>query len=170
MRRRLLVCALSAVGCVAPLHAQNDNASATASTFDHSPWSVQQCLLGLTYGAPMKLAVAWGGGLLYEDPEGGADVCLFGAGKVGLGGARVSTGIARSLGALGGGAALSLGVLRTFGAPTNATPNRIYVGASLHVFPIVAVGGEIGWYTRIGDDEPGVPKRSMLTWSAGFGF
>jgi hypothetical protein len=152
-----------------PIGAQEPTPAPSAS-LEHSPWSVQQCMLGLTYGAPMKLAVAWGGGFVYEQPEGGADVCLFGAAKLGLGGARLSTGVGRSIGALGGGAAVSVGVLRTFGAPVNASPKRTYVGASLHLFPVFALGGELGWYTRIGDDPPGAPKRSMLTWAAGFGF
>ena len=133
-------------------------------------WSMQRCLLGLTYGAPLKLAVGWGGGMVYESPDGGADICAFGAGKLGLGGARVSVGIARSVGAFGGGIGASAGVLRTFGAPYNAMPNRNYIGASLHVFPLLAIGGEIGWYTRIGSDTPGAPRRSMVAWSAGIGF
>jgi hypothetical protein len=176
MHRRLHACAAMVAATIAtigtPLGAQQPPTSPAASSdpFAHSPWSVQQCMLGLTYGAPMKVAVAWGGGFVYEQPEGGADVCIFGAAKLGLGGARLSTGVGRSIGALGGGAAVSAGVLRTFGAPVNATPKRTYVGASLHFFPVLALGGEIGWYTRLGDDPPGASKRSMITWSAGFGF
>ena len=176
MHRRLHVLVAMVVAIVGtistPLGAQQPATPPAASTdpFPHSPWSVQQCQLGLTYGAPLKLAVAWGGGLLYEQPEGGADVFIFGAAKLGLGGARLSTGIGRSIGALGGGAAFSVGVLRTFGAPANASPKRTYVGASMHFFPVFALGGEIGYYTRIGDDPLGAPKRAMITWSAGFGF
>jgi hypothetical protein len=173
MRVGLRVSVATAAAMVAiagiPLGAQQSDPPASAS-LEYSPWSVQQCMLGLTYGAPMKLAVAWGGGLVYEQPDGGADVCLFGAAKVGFGGARLSTGVGRSIGALGGGAAVSAGVLRTFNGPVNASPRRTYVGASLHLFPVFALGGEIGWYTRIGDDPAGAPRRSMLTWSAGFGF
>ena len=169
MHRKLLACVIAGVAFGSSLRAQQPS-TRPAQSDEYSPWSWDQCLLGLTYGAPMKLALAWGGGRKYEDPEGGADICMFGAAKVGLGGARLSTGIGRSLGALGGGAAVSAGVLRTFGAPMNASPKRTYVGASLHFFPIFALGGEIGWYTRLGTDPAGAPKRSMLTWSAGFGF
>ena len=141
-----------------------------AERLPHSPWSYERCLLGLSYGAPLKLAIGIGGGLLYQDQNGGADICTFAAAKLGLGGARGSVGIGRSLGALGGGAAVSGGVLRTFGAPTNAMRMRTYVGGSLHLFPLLAIGGEIGWYTRIGTDPAAAPSRSMITWSAGFGF
>jgi hypothetical protein len=169
---RVLTAIVMALLLVSPAGAQrlSHAAVAPASPQEYSPWSMQRCMLGVSYGAPMKLAVAVAGGLVYEHPDGGADVCLFGAAKAGFGGARGSLGVARSVGPLGGGVALSGGVLRTFAAPLNASANRTYIGTSLHIFPALALGGEIGWYTRVGDDPPAAPRRSMLTWSAGFGF
>ena len=163
-----VVSALLLTLCTSVLGAQRAQVEDNAGGY--SPWSLEQCMLGVSYGAPLKLAAAWAGGLKYEHPEGGNDVCFFGAGKVGFGGARMSAGVGTSLGPLGGGALLSVGVLRTFDEPLNALAKRTYVGASLHVLPLLALGGEIGWYTRIGNDPPGAPKRSMITWSAGFGF
>src|SRR4051812_42540680 len=68
------------------------------STDDNlSRWRFDQCLGGLTYGAPLKLAVAWAGGLRKELASG-QDVCAFVSPKIGLGGARLSAGVARTFG------------------------------------------------------------------------
>jgi hypothetical protein len=134
-------------------------------------WAWDQCLGGLTYGQPFKLALAYGGGLVHEATSGGADVCLFGAAKVGLGAARGSIGIGRSKGPLGSGVALNAGVLRTFGSAWGASPARTYLGAGINVWPLLGLGGEIGYYFRLGDAS-GAPERHrrIVTWSAGFGF
>ncbi len=137
---------------------------------EYSPWTKGSCMWGLSYGAPFKIALGWAGGMLHEDSEGGSDTCLFGAGKIGVGGVRVSSGVAKSIGALGGGAALSAGFLRTFGAPLNAIPSTNYVGASLHIFPLLGLGGEIGWYTPVDKGVDGESRGAMITWSAGIGF
>jgi hypothetical protein len=48
---------------------------------------------------------------------------------------------------------------------------RTYVGGSVHLWPILALGGEIGVYRRMGSDGPGTTRsRTLLAWSTGFGF
>lgn len=134
-------------------------------------WAFDQCLGGLTYGAPFKLALAYGGGFVHESPDGGADYCAFGAAKVGLGAARASIGFGRSSGPLGKGIAVSAGFMRTFGGSWGATPKRNYAGASVHVWPILGLGGEIGYYARLGDAAGAADyQRRVVTWSVGFGF
>ena len=133
-------------------------------------WHLEQCIAGLTYGAPLKLAVSYGGGLLHESLEK-PDVCVLGVAKLGLGGAQISAGIGSSMAPWGSGAMLTANLLRTFGSPLTATPRRTYAGASLHLWPVFALGGEIGYYVRLGDDA-GAPRngRHLVGWSAGFGF
>lgn len=134
-------------------------------------WHLDQCIAGITYGGPHKLAAAWGGGLLRESTTGGDDTCLMAVGKIGLGAASASAGIGRSVGHLGGGVTLTGGVLRTLSGSLNTTPRRTYVGGSLHVWPLVAIGGEIGYYVRVGDASGASDfQRHVITWSAGFGF
>lgn len=125
---------------------------------------------GLTYGAPLKWALSYGGGLLHEPVEG-RDVCALVVGKVGLGGVQASAGVGTSFGAVGSGVMLTGNILRTFGSPLNASPRSTYVGASVHLWPLLALGGELGYYVRMGDDEnaPSSGKR-FVGWSAGFGF
>lgn len=136
-----------------------------------SEWHWDQCIGGLTYGAPYKLAASWGGGLIRESMTNGDDQCLVGVGKVGFGGASASLGYGRSVGASGGGAMLTGGVLRTFRGSWRATPQRTYVGASLHVWPMFALGGEIGYYVRLGDATGASDaQKRVVTWSVGFGF
>ncbi|HYW31710.1 MAG TPA: hypothetical protein VE869_09405 [Gemmatimonas sp.] len=102
---------------------------------------------------------------------GGADICAFGAAKVGFGAARGTIGIGRSNGPLGSGVALSGGVMRTFGGAWGATPRRTYVGGGITVWPVLGLGAEIGYYVRLGDEAgASTRQRRILTWSAGFGF
>ncbi len=69
------------------------------------------------------------------------------------------------------GGRLTGGVLRTFGGALNATARRTYVGGSVHVWPLLAIGGEIGYYVRLGDaSNASTHQRRIVTWSAGFGF
>jgi hypothetical protein len=145
------------------------NRSATASGLP--AWAWDHCLSGVTYGQPFKLAVSYAAGMLHESMTGGADVCIFGAAKVGFGAARGSIGIGRSTGPLGTGVALNAGVMRTFGSAWGATPSRTYIGGGINVWPVLGLGGEIGYYVRIGD-RSGEPNRQrrIITWSAGFGF
>ena len=133
-------------------------------------WQLSHCVTGVTYGAPLKFAVAYGGGFRREFDES-PDLCLMGVAKLGLGGAQASVGVGSSFGALGGGGVLTANLLRTFGNPLHATARRTYVGASVHLWPIIAIGGEIGWFTRIGDTagESTAGKR-LIAWSTGFGF
>ena len=142
--------------------------SHTDSDDDSAGWHREQCLGGLTYGGPLKLAVSWAGGLRKE-LAGGQDVCAFVSPKLGLGGARLTAGVARTLGTFGSGVALSGGILRTFGAPSYADRMSTYAGGSLHVFPIVAIGLELGAYRRLGGVS-GQGRKSILVWSAGIGF
>lgn len=132
-------------------------------------WQFDQCMGGLTYGAPLKWALAYGMGYVRESTT--SDWCVLGAAKVGLGGASLNVGIANSLGHFGSGAALTAGVLRTFDNPLRATAKRTYVGASLHLWPLLALGGEVGVYTRVGKDPASVTAgRRLIAWSTGFGF
>ena len=133
-------------------------------------WQLAHCMAGVTYGAPLKFAVAYGGGFRREFDES-PDLCVMGVAKLGLGGAQASVGVGSSFGALGGGGVLTANLLRTFGNPLHATARRTYVGASVHLWPIIAIGGEIGWFTRIGDTagESTAGKR-LIAWSTGFGF
>ena len=133
-------------------------------------WQLSHCVTGVTYGAPLKFAVAYGGGFRREFDES-PDLCVMGVAKLGLGGAQASVGVGSSFGALGGGGVVTANVLRTFSNPLHATARRTYVGASVHLWPIIAIGGEIGWYTRIGDAAgASTAGKRLIAWSTGFGF
>lgn len=133
-------------------------------------WHVEQCMGGLTYGAPMKLAVAYGGGLLYES-NSRPDWCALVVGKIGLGGVQASTGIGTSFAPWGSGIMVTGNFLRTFSSPLNATASRNYVGASVHMWPLLAIGGEIGYYTLLGDAAgASTSGKNIVAWSVGFGF
>lgn len=156
----LTVSALTVSSSAALLRAQDE--------YEGSSWHRDQCLGGLTYGAPLKLAVSWAGGLRKELTNG-QDVCAFISPKLGLGGARLGAGFARTMGTLGGGVAASAGIIRTFGAPSRADRMSTYAGGSLHVFPVLALGIELGWYKRLGATA-GQGRESIVTWSFGLGF
>jgi len=132
-------------------------------------WRVGQCMGGVTYGAPFKWALSYGGGMVYEGDR--IDLCALAVAKVGLGGAGASIGLAKSYGSLGTGSAITGGIIRTFGDPLNATARRTYVGGAVHLWPVLAVGGEIGYYVRLGDAAGASSRgKNVVTWSAGFGF
>jgi hypothetical protein len=142
----------------------------TRVTPTESGWHVEQCMAGITYGAPLKLAVSYGGGFLYES-NGGPDVCALAVAKVGFGGAQGSMGIGTSFAPWGTGVMVTGNVVRTFSAPLEATPRRTYVGASLHFWPAFALGGELGYLWRMGDEAgTAAAGKRILTWSVGFGF
>ncbi|MBL0171398.1 MAG: hypothetical protein IPP90_11805 [Gemmatimonadaceae bacterium] len=133
-------------------------------------WHLEQCMAGLTYGAPLKWALSYGGGLLHES-NSGPDVCTLAVAKVGLGGAQMSLGAGTSFAPWGSGIMVTGNVLRTFGAPLKATPRRTYVGASLHIWPALAIGGELGYYVRLGDAAGASSSgKRLVAWSVGFGF
>lgn len=133
-------------------------------------WQLEQCMMGITYGAPLKLAVSYGGGFLHES-NNGPDVCALAVAKLGIGGGQGSVGMGTSFAPWGTGVMLTGNVLRTFSAPLEASPRRTYVGASLHIWPAFALGGEIGYFWRMGD-APGESSagKKIWSWSAGFGF
>ena len=170
--------ALAALVALCPVtlaSAQSLSPSAVVARVDTSDagdgtWHVEQCMLGLTYGAPLKLAAAYGGGFLHES-NNGPDVCALGVAKLGFGGAQGSVGIGTSFAPWGSGVMLTGNVLRTFSAPLNATGRRTYVGTSLHIWPVLALGGEIGYFWRM-NDAPGesTAGKKIWSWSAGFGF
>ena len=90
---------------------------------------------------------------------------------MGFGGASFNVGLANSMGRFGSGVAITGGVLRTFNDPMGALAGRTYVGGSVHLWPLLALGGEVGYYTRVGTDPAGTThRRGLLTWSTGFGF
>lgn len=134
-------------------------------------WHLDQCIAGLTYGAPLKLAVAYGGGLVRESTTGGADWCAPVVAKVGIGGAQGSLGFGASRGPWGTGFMVTANALRTFSSSLHATARRNYAGVSVHLWPALALGGEIGVFTRLGDaaGESSAGKR-VVSWSVGFGF
>ena len=134
---------------------------------DDTRWRVQRCLLGLSYGSPLKLYVAAAGGLrrAFEDRS----VCAYGAVHLGLGGARGSLGSAVTFGSYGSAIGVSGGVLRTFGNPGgDADPRRTYVGGSVHVWPLLALHSEFGAYTRV--SREGEAAQRIFVWSVGFGY
>lgn len=145
-------------------------ASAAQDTVTHSAprWHFDQCMGGLTYGAPFKFALAYGMGYVRESET--TDWCFLGAAKVGLGGASFNVGLANSLGHWGSGTAVTAGILRTFDNPLGALAKRTYVGGSVHLWPLLALGGEVGYYVPLGRDAQGERGKGMVTWSAGFGF
>ncbi len=130
----------------------------------------RRCMVGVGYGAPFKLAVSYSSGLVRESSDGGADVCTYISGKVGIGGARLALGASRTIFALGGAAGASVGVLRTFGSPWHAQPWRNHVGVAMHLLPALGLGAEVGYYVRVGNDANGAPAKRLITWSTGFGF
>lgn len=132
-------------------------------------WQFDQCMGGVTYGAPLKWALSYGMGWVREGEQ--RTWCFLGAGKVGFGGASVNVGLANSMGHFGSGVAITGGVLRTFNDPMGALAKRTYVGGSVHLWPLLALGGEVGYYTRVGTDPAGTThRRGLITWSTGFGF
>lgn len=131
-------------------------------------WHIEQCMAGLTYGAPFKLALSYGGGLLHESASG-PDICALAVAKLGFGGVQGSLGAGTSFAPWGTGVMITGNLLRTFGGPWVATPRSTYVGASLHLWPAFALGGEIAYYSRVGGD-PGTNAKHFVGWSAGFGF
>ncbi len=171
IRGLLVSTALSLFTIASDLHAQSTS---------ESSWSLGQCIGGLSYGSPLKLAASYGGGLRYEPMHGGPDIdyCTFGVAQLGLGGTRVAVGQGASFGSIGSAVMVSGGIMRTFGAPSRATRMRTYAGVSVHVLPLLAFGFEIGLYRRLGDGvaDPvgGAPrnqdKKSLLIWSVGFGY
>lgn len=168
-----LVALLASMSAGSPLVAQpmaaDSMAARTPVARTPERWRFEQCMGGLTYGAPLKWAAAYGVGLVRENDE--RDLCLLGSAKIGIGGAGVHVGVANAFGPFGSGTAVTLGVMRMFDRPLNALARRTYVGGSVHIWPILAIGGEIGWYTRLGKDPAGsAMPRSMLVWSTGFGF
>ena len=143
-------------------------APATPSTPDMR-WRFDQCMGGITYGAPLKWALSYGGGMVYEGDR--IDLCALAVAKVGVGGAGASVGLAKSYGSLGTGSAITGGIIRTFGDPLNATARRTYVGGAVHLWPLLALGGEIGYYVRLSDAAGASSHgKRVVTWSAGFGF
>jgi hypothetical protein len=41
----------------------------------------------------------------------------------------------------------------------------------VHLWPLLALGGEIGYYVRLGRDADALSHgKRVVTWSAGFGF
>ena len=177
-RCALIVSLLMASGMVPlPINAQRRPIGAMATRPDapHAPadkktWHPEQCIAGITYGAPLKWALSYGGGMLHEF-DTGPDVCALAAAKIGIGGAQASLGAGTSLAPWGTGVMITGNVLRTFGAPLKATPRRTYVGASLHLWPVLALGGEIGYYVRLGDAlGASTSGKRLVAWSAGLGF
>lgn len=175
------VCAFATSAVVAALTvssratAQPTEPSALALRADLAPadagaWHLEQCIAGITYGAPLKWAVSYGGGVLRES-NGGPDMCALAVAKIGIGGAQGSLGAGTSFAPWGTGVMFTGNVLRTFGSPLKATPRRTYVGASLHLWPALALGGEIGYYVRLGDAVGASSSgKRLVAWSAGFGF
>ncbi len=134
---------------------------------DDQRWHVSRCLLGLSYGSPLKLSVAVAGGLrrAFESRT----VCSYGAVHLGLGGTRASLGTAVTFGRYGSAVGVSGGALRTFGNPAgSALPQRTYVGGSVHVWPLLAVHTEVGAYSLV--TRSGEAGQRIVVWSVGFGY
>ncbi|WP_373061302.1 hypothetical protein [Gemmatimonas sp.] len=168
------VCTVASAASVRVAYAQvaPTPAGATAPTAQSTPemrWRFDQCMGGITYGAPFKWALSYGGGMVYEGDR--LDLCALAVAKVGLGGAGASLGLAKSFGSMGTGTAITGGIIRTFGDPLNASARRTYVGGAAHLWPLLALGGELGYYVRLGDGVGASSHgKQVITWSAGFGF
>ena len=166
---------LAAAHVLAPvLHAQPVSAprtlpvaSAGDDDADDRRWRPARCLLGLSYGSPLKLSIAAAGGLRRAFTD--RTVCAYGAAHVGLGGARASLGTAVTIGRFGSAIGVSGGVLRTFGAPAGEAQRfRTYVGGSVHLWPLLGIHSDLGAYqllTRTGEEA-----QRLVTWSVGFGY
>lgn len=134
---------------------------------DDRRWHMSRCLLGVSYGSPLKVYVSAAAGL--RRAFDARTVCTYGAVHLGLGGVRTSLGTAVTLGRFGSALGVSAGVLRTFGNPAgNADARRSYVGGSVHVWPVFALHSEFGAYSRVARSGEG-PQR-IFVWSAGFGY
>lgn len=134
---------------------------------DDNRWRLDRCLLGLSYGSPLKLSVAAAGGL--RRAFAARSVCAYGAAHLGLGGTRASIGSAVTLGRLGSAIGVSGGVLRTFGSPAgDAQRWRNYVGGSVHMWPLLGVHTELGAYSLL--TRTGEAGQRLVTWSVGFGY
>lgn len=141
--------------------------SAEPDLADDNRWRVDRCLLGLSYGSPLKLSVAAAGGL--RRAFASRSVCAYGAAHLGLGGTRASLGSAVTLGRFGSALGVSGGVLRTFGSPGgDAQRWRNYVGGSVHVWPLLGVHTEVGAYSLV--TRTGESGQRLITWSVGFGY
>ena len=105
-------CVAGMLGAVpAPLAAQGPGATApdrVARMATTTRWQFEQCMGGLTYGAPLKWALSYGMGFVTESET--RDWCVLGAAKVGFGGASMNVGIANALGHWGSGTAVTAGV------------------------------------------------------------
>jgi hypothetical protein len=132
-------------------------------------WRLAHCVAGLTYGAPLRLAASYGMGLRYESSDG-PDYCALGVARVGFGGVQAGVGVGVSIAPLASGAMLTANVLRTFDTPRAAAPRTTYVGASLHLWPAVVLGGEIGYYARVGGSPNPTHGDHFVAWSFGFGY
>ncbi len=145
---------------VAPSANQPDEA-------DDKRWRAQRCLLGVSYGSPLKLYVAAAAGMRRAFDS--RSVCSYGAVHLGLGGVRGSVGTAVTFGRYGSALGVSGGILRTFGNPGgDADPRRSYVGGSVHLWPLLALHTEIGAYSRVA--RTGEAAQRILLWSVGFGY
>lgn len=134
---------------------------------DDNRWRVDRCLLGVSYGSPLKLSVAAAGGL--RRAFASRSVCAYGATHLGLGGTRASVGTAVTLGRFASALGVSGGVLRTFGSPGgDAQRWRNYVGGSVHVWPLLGVHTELGAYSLV--TRTGEAGQRLITWSVGFGY
>ncbi len=170
-----LVCLCVAFVAAAPARAQPvaprptvvGGGSQLPDDADDMRWRMSRCLLGLSYGSPLKLSVSAAGGLrrAFEDRS----VCAYGAVHLGLGGTRASLGTAVTLGRFGSAVGLSGGVIRTFGAPGgDALRYRTYVGGSVHLWPVLGFHTDLGTYSLLTRD--GEAAQRITTWSVGFGY
>lgn len=134
---------------------------------DDNRWRLDRCLLGVSYGSPLKLSVAAAGGL--RRAFASRSVCAYGATHLGLGGTRASIGSAVTIGRFASALGVSGGVLRTFGSPGgDAQRWRNYVGGSVHVWPLLGIHTEFGAYSLVvRGAEAG---QRLVTWSVGVGY
>jgi hypothetical protein len=168
--RALGAALVSFVGANAAMAQATTNATKAAPENSYESSESKYCfggLSGITYGAPLKLAVGAAVGIRHESQ--GGDFCTYASPKLGMGGARFDLGLARNVGSFGGAGGVSGGILRTFGAPSRADRMSTYAGGSLHVLPVLAFGLELGYYKRLGG-RAGVGREHIIVWSLGFGF
>ena len=148
--------------------ARTDSARATPTD---EGWHLEQCMLGIDVWRAAQAGRGVSAGACCTNRTTARTYCALAVAKLGFGGGQGSLGMGTSFAPWGTGVMLTGNVLRTFSAPLEATPRRTYVGASLHLWPAFALGGEIGYFWRMGD-APGesTAGKKIWSWSAGFGF
>jgi hypothetical protein len=130
---------------------------ARAQASDDNPYSGWHPSLagGLHFFGPLRASIALGGGLRREESlVGDRSQLIFAFLEPGLGGVRVSTGYAESVGTTGGGWSLRASLLKL----TNEPRRRTMGGIELQVIPAVCAGARVGAFREL---QRGPDRRTV---------